>query len=377
MDETKENIIKKRRDFTVYSLIFLLGFLGGIFGSFVYLDYRGFKLESSGLTSFSNVKVEETSAVIEVAEKVSPGVVSITGVQERLDFFGNASQSKSSGTGFIVSKDGLIITNKHVISEQNAKYSVFTNDGKEYAAEIKALDPSNDLAFIKINATDLPVVELGSSDDIKVGQKVVAIGNALGQYQNSVTTGIISGVSRAIQAGDGSGTMTESLENVIQTDAAINPGNSGGPLVNIAGQVIGINTAIDQQGESIGFAIPINVAKSALESVLTRGKIVRPMLGVRYIPITKDFATRNGLSVNQGAYIYGGGEEAIVPASPAALAGLKEGDVITKMGDKEINSQHSLAGLLSQYNVGDRVQITYYRDGKERKVDVVLQESRQ
>lgn len=376
--EEKDLLFRKRKDITAFSVIFLLGFLGGIFGSFVYLDYKGFRLESSGYTGFSNIKVEENSGVIDVAEKVSPAVVSITGVQERLDFFGNVREAKSSGTGFIVTKDGLIITNKHVVSDKTAKYSVFTNEGKEFTAEIKAIDPSNDLAFLKIDANNLPIIELGNSDDIKIGQRVVAIGNALGQYQNSVTTGVVSGVSRAIQAGDSSGSTTESLENVIQTDAAINPGNSGGPLVNLAGQAIGINTAIDQSGEAIGFAIPINVAKTALESVLTRGRIVRPMLGIRYVPITKDFANRNDLPVAQGAYVYAGrGQQAVVAGSPAALVGIREGDIITKLGKDEINSTHSLAGLLSKYRVGDKLEITYLREGKERKVEVLLQESNQ
>jgi serine protease Do len=367
------------RSLIIFALLtFLIGVSGGLIGGYAYLDYKGYGIFSNAIGgSFSNLKVQENSAVIDVAKKDSPAVVSITGIQETLDFFGNVDQSKSSGTGFIVTKDGLIATNKHVVADKNAKYSVFTNDGKEYQAEVKAVDSLNDLAFVKINASNLPVMELGNSDDIQVGQRVVAIGNALGQYQNTVTAGVISAIGRAIEAGDSSSGSSESLENVIQTDAAINPGNSGGPLVNLTGQAIGMNTAIDQQGQAIGFALPINVVKSGLESVLLKGKIIRPMLGVRYIPITKEFATRNDLTVNEGAYIYGGRNVAAVAiGSPAAQAGLKEGDIITKLGADKINAQHSLSGLLSKYRAGDKVGLTYLRDGKEKSIQITLSESK-
>jgi len=329
------------------------------------------KLESK-ITS-----VQEQSATIDVVKKVSPSVVSITSEQSRLDFFGRVSNAKSSGTGFIVTKDGLILTNKHVVSSERAQYSVFTQDGKEYPAKIIATDPNFDLAFIKIEAKDLAPVELGDSNNIQVGQKAIAIGNALGQYQNTVTVGVVSAIGRAIEAGDQSGLNTETLENMIQTDAAINPGNSGGPLVDIGGQVIGINTAVDSQAQGIGFAIPINLAKSVLGSVLKEGKIVRPMLGVRYINISKEFATRNNLDVDHGALIYAsGGDLSVVPNSPAARAGLKEGDIIIKIGDDTLGQGKSLVSVLSKYQPGDKVRVVYLRDGKEHTAEVTLAESK-
>lgn len=384
MDEQKRKSsfwsqMKKNDSFLAIILVsmFVIGLSGGLLGGYSYLKFAVKSGSSTLGGSVSNVKVEEDSAVIDVAKKASPSVVSISGTSNSFDFFGNARQGSSAGTGFIVSSDGLILTNKHVVSDQNAKYTVFTNDGKEYKAIIKATDPLNDLAFVKIDAKNLPVLKLGNSDDIQVGQRVVAIGNALGQYQNSVTTGVVSAIGRAIQAGDSSGNGSESLENVIQTDAAINPGNSGGPLVNLEGQAIGINTAIDQQGQSIGFAIPINVAKTALQSVLTSGRVIRPMLGVRYIPITKEFAATNNLSVTEGAYLYGGNNTiAIIASSPASAAGLKEGDIITKINNDKISSSQSLSGILTKYSVGDKVNITYIRDGQTKNVTVTLSESK-
>lgn len=354
------------------AVIFIVGFLGGALGGGL-----GKRVVEKIETGQKNITVQEQSATIDVVKKVSPSVVSITSEQSKLDFFGRVQKAKGAGTGFIVKEDGLILTNKHVVSEKSADYSVFTSDGKEYKAEVKALDSAYDIAFLKIDAKGLKPAELGSSDGIQVGQKVIAIGNALGQYQNTVTTGVVSAVGRAIEAGDSELGQTETLENLIQTDAAINPGNSGGPLVNIDGQVIGINTAIDQQAQGIGFAIPINLAKSALDSVVKTGKISRPMLGVRYINITKEFAARNNLTIDHGALIYASGRDlAVIPGSPAAKAGLAEEDIIVKIDDVELGEGKSLAGTLARYNVGDKVTITYLRYGKEHKADVVLAESK-
>jgi serine protease Do len=356
------------------ALVFL--FIGVIGGAGIYkiknkVSEKVNKLESK-VTS-----VQEQSATIDVVKKVSPSVVSITTEQSRLDFFGNVKSAKSSGTGFVVTRDGLIITNKHVISSEKAQYSVFTQDGKEYQAKIIAVDPNFDLAFIKIEAKNLVPAELGDSNEIKVGQRAIAIGNALGQYQNTVTAGVISAIGRAIEAGDQSGSGTETLENMIQTDAAINPGNSGGPLVDISGNVIGINTAVDSAAQGIGFALPINLAKSALSSVIEKGKIVRPMLGVRYVNITKEFAARNGLEIDHGALVYAsGGDLAVVPGSPAAKAGIKEGDIITKIGDNVLGQGKSLISTLSKYQPGDRVKITYVRDSKNYVVEATLAESK-
>lgn len=355
----------------------LIGAFGGIFGSYAYLDYQSQKVGTSIYSEEKNIRVDESSAIIDATEKASPSVVSISGVSKSYGFFGNVVESESSGTGFIVTADGLILTNKHVVSNTDATYRVYTYDGKEYEAKVKAVDPLNDLAFVKIEAKDLPVIELGDSDNLKVGQRAIAIGNALGQYQNTVTTGIISAIGRVVEAGDSYGSSTETLENVIQTDAAINSGNSGGPLINVEGQVIGINTAVDSSGESIGFAIPINLAKSAIESVVATGKISRPMLGIRYIPVTREIAAQYDLSVEYGAYIYRGnyGQSAIVSGSPAEKAGLKEGDIVIKINDDKIQEGNSLISILSKYRVGDRVTITYLRDSKETQTTANLSEA--
>jgi serine protease Do len=351
--------------------ILSVGFLGGVFA--VKLENK-IKEKVEDVSKF--VSVVEQSATIDVVKKVSPSVVSITSEQSTLNFFGQIQKSKSAGTGFLVTADGLIMTNKHVVSAEGGTYSVFTSDGKEYKAEVKALDTSFDLAFLKIDGKGLTPVELGDSDKLQVGQNVIAIGNALGQYQNTVTTGVVSAVGRAIQAGDGTG-VQETLENLIQTDAAINPGNSGGPLSNIDGQVIGINTAVDQSGEGIGFAIPINLAKTALDSVLKTGKISRPYLGIRYMNITKEFATRNNLSVDHGALIYSSGSDlAVLPNSPASKAGLKSGDIITKIDDMELVQGKSLINVLSNFKVGDKVTVYFIRDGKEAKTEATLAEAK-
>lgn len=376
----RKKIVKLRsnRDFVVAVIIIattalLIGVVSGV-GMYKAKDKIGSSLQQIE-NKISNV--EEQSATIDVVKKVSPSVVSITTEQSRMDFFGYVQNSKSTGTGFIVSSDGLIVTNKHVVSATGASYAVFTSEGKEYAAKVVAVDPSFDIAFIKIDGKNLPVAELGDSDNIQVGQKAIAFGNALGQYQNTVTSGIISAVGRAIDAGSETSLGTERLENMIQTDAAINPGNSGGPLVNIAGQVIGINTAVDAQAQGIGFAIPINLARSALLSVQEKGKITRPIIGVRYINITKEFAARNNLEVDRGALIYAGeGDLAVLPNSPASRAGLKEGDIIIRIGRDVLGEGKSLVGVLSRYQPGDRVQILFLREGRERTTEVTLGESK-
>lgn len=356
-------------------LVLLLSLVGGVFGAFAYLDYReGNKTNTQTINS--KVNVLENSAVIDVSKKVNPAVVSITGVTQQLNFFGGTTQSKSSGTGFIVKDYGLIVTNKHVVSDPNTKYTVYTSDGKYYKADVKAIDPVFDIAILMINGLNYPTVELGSSDGLQPGQTAIAIGNALGQYQNSVTVGVISAIGRVIQAGDSTGTSTENLDNVIQTDAAINPGNSGGPLLNIAGQVVGMNTAVDQSGQSIGFAIPVDLVKSALESYYSKAKIVRPMLGVRYISINKDLAFTNNLPVNDGALLYSStNQPSVVAGGPADKAGLRDGDVIIKVGDDKITRSTTLVSLVTKHKVGESVKITYLRGGKESTATVVLVES--
>ncbi|MBI3573064.1 MAG: trypsin-like peptidase domain-containing protein, partial [Candidatus Kerfeldbacteria bacterium] len=284
------------------------GFAGGLAG---YTVTTHPSLTNTGGTSTTitkgTVSVTENSATIDVFNKASPAVVSIiiskdfskiyqAPVSPFDNFFGFPSQQQPTGqqevgqgSGFVVGSDGLIVTNKHVVDDDQAQYTVIMNDGKKYDAKVLAKDPTNDVALVKIEATNLPTVSLGDSSAVQIGQSVIAIGNALGQYRNTVTKGIVSGKSRTIQAGDGSG-QSETLEDVFQTDAAINRGNSGGPLLNLAGQAIGVNTAVDSNGQLIGFAIPINVIKRDIDSQTKNGKIIRPYLGVRYVLITQALA---------------------------------------------------------------------------------------
>ena len=371
-DNKSLKFVMPRKYIAIILISFVMGALGGMFG---YNLANGTLFNNQGVGSVVGNKtynVTEQSATVDAVKKVTPAVVSITSVQSTEGFFGAISQTKSSGTGLIVTSDGLIVTNKHVVSDKNASYSIFTSDGKEYNGRVQAQDPLNDIAFVKIDASNLPTATLGDSSKLQVGQTVIAIGNALGQYQNSVTRGVISGTGRAIQAGDASGSSSESLQNVIQTDAAINPGNSGGPLVNIDGQVIGINTAIDQQGQSIGFAIPINMIKNQINDVKVKGVISRPVLGIRYIPITKEFAARNNLKTDKGALVYGGSDLAVLPGSAADKAGIKEGDIILSIDNEQIDENHSVTGILQKYSPGDNVKLKIMRDNKEMTVDVTL-----
>lgn len=253
------------------------------------------------------------------------------------------------GSGFIVSGDGLIITNKHVISDPDAHYTVFTNDGRKYDARVLAVDPVYDLAIIKIEATNLPTVVLGDSDDVLLGQTAIAIGNALGEFKNTVSVGVISGIDRNIYASDGRAGTTY-IEDALQTDAAINQGNSGGPLLNLKGEVIGINTAVVMGAENIGFAIPINKAKKMIESFKTSGRLMIPFLGVRYE------------LVDEGARIVSDrNTPAVVPDSPAAKAGLKEGDIILEVGGYKIDKNNSLTSIIRRFNVGDTISIKIKR----------------
>ena len=281
------------------------------------------------------------------------------------------------GTGFIIfSEDGLILTNKHVVSDTEAEYTVITNDGEKYEAEVLARDPFNDIAILKVQASDLSEIKLGDSDTLKIGQTVIAIGNALGEYRNTVTKGVISGISRRVIAGDASG-ASEVLENVIQTDAAINFGNSGGPLINLQGEVIGINTAISREGQLIGFAIPVNQAKQVIESVKEYGYIVRPYIGVRYTLINKDIVEKNNLEVDYGALIVRGTEEsdlAVIPGSPANKAGLVENDIILEVDGERIDEEHSLSRSIQKHKPGDEVELKVYHQGEEKIVKVILEE---
>ncbi len=353
-------------------------------------------------TTAQTLSVQEDSATTDVVKKVSPAVVSIIATKDYSkvfqnprsspldDFFGlpfgdsgtdsqaQGKQQVGGGTGFIVEADGTIVTNKHVVTVPGAdEYTVVLNNSKSYPAKILALDPGRDVAVIKIEEQNLPTVSLGASDNLEVGQTVVAIGNALGEFRNTATKGIISGLSRTITAGDSSGFgAREVIEGAIQTDAAINPGNSGGPLLNLAGQVIGVNTAVSGQGQNIGFAIPIAVVTDDLASVKQSGKIVRPFLGVCYQPIDKAIAQQNNLPVESGALVVRGQgcAAAIVPSGPADKAGIVENDIILEIGGDKITADTSLAALISQHKVGEQVDVKILRKGEEKTLQVTLQE---
>lgn len=284
-----------------------------------------------------------------------------------------------AGSGFFVSQDGYIVTNKHVVSDKNATYTVVTQDQKKYPAKVLALDPTLDLAVIKIEGANFPFLQLGNSDDLIVGQSVIAIGNALAEFQNTVTKGVVSGLNRRLEAG-GNGQGTEVIEQAIQTDAAINFGNSGGPLLNLHGEVIGVNTAISENGQSLGFALPSSVVSHALESVRKNGKIVRPWLGIRYVQIDEDLQQKKQLAYNYGVLIVPGDtktDPAIIPNSPAAKAGLVENDILLEFNGTKLNGQRSLSSLIAALDPGQTVTLKIAHVGAEKTITVTLEERKE
>ena len=287
---------------------------------------------------------------------------------------GTEKQDVSSGSGFIVSQDGMIITNKHVVSDTEASYTVLLNDGSKKTAKVLARDPIQDLAVLKVEATNLPIVKLGDSSTIKIGQTAIAIGNALGEFRNTVSVGVISGLHRSVVA-NGAASGPESLEELIQTDAAINPGNSGGPLLNIDGEVVGINTAMASGAENIGFSLPINRVKRAINSVKKDGRIIYPYLGVRYTVITKDLVEKSKLGRDYGVLVgYSGQESAVIPGSPADKAGIEAGDIILMVNGDRVSADNTLSSLIQKYNVGDTVALKVFRSSKEMDIKVKLEE---
>ena len=281
------------------------------------------------------------------------------------------------GSGFLISSDGLILTNKHVMSEPHASYTVLVLNGKKYDTKLISYDQINDIALLKIEDKDLPTVKLGSSQDLELGQTVIAIGNALGEFANSVSTGVVSGLSRLITAMTDFKGNQERLRGLIQTDAAINPGNSGGPLINLKGEAIGINAAVIFGAQNIGFAIPIERAKKDLEDIKKFGHIRRPFVGVRYIILNKALQAHFRLPIDHGALILNEGvpgDRAIVPQSPADKAGLKEFDVITACNDKNITEEDTFEDHLSQHQVGDVLELKVFRGGKEISTNITLEE---
>lgn len=384
---------KKNRSLALIIMVvivsLIVGSIGGVGGVLVLSADNAALAKKIGIKDFSSltipttrtekIVVEESNAIIDSANKVSSAVVSITQKSTVTNVFGQSYQQEASGTGFIITNDGLIVTNKHVVSDSAATYTVVMSDGKTYDAKVQSQDPFQDLAVIKIDAKNLPVVELGDSDQLAVGQWVVAVGNALGRFDNSVTVGVVSAKNRKIEATDQGGTSGETLDGMLQTDAAINSGNSGGPLVNLKGQVVGINTAMASGAQSIGFAIPINAAKTAIESIKTTGRIIRPYLGVRYLDITPDIAKAGSLPVDYGALVKAGTkitDLAVVPSSPADKAGIMENDIITEINGDKIDQNNSLIKLVQQYKVGDEIEVKVLSKGKEKTVKVKLEEGK-
>ncbi len=288
---------------------------------------------------------------------------------------GTQNEEIGGGSGFFVSSDGLIVTNKHVVDQTDVQYTVFTNDGKKHVATVVARDPVLDIALIKIEGSGFPYLSLGDSDSLQVGQSVIAIGNALGEYRNTVSVGVVSGLARSVTAGDESGN-TEVLDHVIQTDAAINPGNSGGPLLDLSGNVIGVNVAIAQGSQNVGFALPINSVKGAIDSVKATGKIVRPYLGVRYVSIDAAMKDANNLSVDYGVLVKAGqnpDELAVIPGSPADKAGIVENDIILEVDGVKLDDTNTLASLIRVKNIGDVITLKILHKGAEKTVQVTLE----
>jgi len=373
-------------------VVLVLGFGGGWLGAAAHHD--------NGTTNITQQKVElkgQAAVISHIAKNVGPSVVSVnvtTEVQssDQSDpysylFGGGSSDSgqteEAAGTGIILTKDGLIMTNRHVVPAGTTNVSVTMSDGTVFD-NVKVLgrtasNSSLDVAFLQIQDTkgkSLTPVTLGDSSKMSVGDQVVAIGNALGQFQNTVTSGIISGFGRSVQASASDGSSSENLDNLFQTDAAINEGNSGGPLVDLDGEVIGMNTAVASDSQSIGFAIPINDLKGLISSVEQTGQLQQPYMGVMYVPITSDVANQYSLSTKQGAYIptvaQNDGQATVIQGSPADKAGVQPGDIITKIDGTAINQNTSITSMLSKHRVGDTVTLTIVRGSKTITVKVTL-----
>ena len=317
----------------------------------------------------SDVRIDESSAVISATEKVGPAVVKIES-----NGGGVLGSQVGVGSGFIYHADGWILTNRHVV-EGADQLQVTLEDSRVFEGQVIGVDTLTDLAIVKINGRDLPTAPIGSSQELKVGQMAIAIGSPLGNYQNSVTSGVVSGLGRQIQASDVTGASSERLTNLIQTDAAINQGNSGGPLINSAGQVIGINTAVARTAQGIGFAIPIDFAKPIMEQALNGEELARPWIGIWYQVVTEQLREERNLPISYGVVVLrpeGSDAPAVFPDSPADQAGIQEGDLILALNDQRIDADHQLSALILQHKPGDTVTLRIMRDDTEREVRVTL-----
>lgn len=325
-------------------------------------------MESGGEVSVADVSEAASKSVVTVAVQRQQQILSPGSFGGFFNFqipTGEVEEIQQDiGTGFVAGDSGLVVTNKHVVSDSTVKYLVIDKDGKEHAVTNIYRDPANDLAILQAEDLVAPKLLLGDSDKIRVGEPVIAIGTALGEFRHTVTTGVISGLGRGIEATSGF-SQIETLEGVIQTDAAINPGNSGGPLLNAVGAVIGVNVAVSAGAENIGFAIPINVVSASLDNFNETGRFDRPFLGVKYQMISKEAALANDLP--EGAYLH-----EVVVGSVAAESGLEVGDIITKFAGQTINSEADLATEINKQAVGKRIEIEYWRDGERKTVSLTL-----
>ncbi len=415
-------ILKKREALWFFILVLVFAFASGVAGSLVFEYLKGNfvsitpreKVAQEGGVKEYVPQTTQEQKIIDAVRLVSPAVVSIVITKDVPiieqyfsnpfeGFFGQGSPFRlqvpqyrqkgtekkevGGGSGFIVSADGYVVTNKHVVLDEEADYTVFTNDGKSYPAKVLAKDPLQDLAILKIEqeqivdsagafvAKPFAPVRLGDASTLQIGQSVIAIGNALGEFRNTVSVGVISGLGRTITASGGAN-FVETIEDVIQTDAAINKGNSGGPLLNLAGEVIGINTATVLDAQNIGFAVPINKVKRDIEQVRAVGKITYPFLGVRYVLITEALAKDRNLPVTYGALIEKGDSAtpAVTIGSAADKAGMREGDIILEFNGERVSPDNSLAKLIQKYNPKDTVVMKILRGEEEKILQVTLGE---
>jgi serine protease Do len=359
----------------VAAILFLLigCFTAGLAGGYVSSRIGTYStiIDRNSANDGNKLVSQEEEDISAVADKVGPSVVSITTRGEATRSFFGTQAVEGAGSGIIITSDGYILTNKHVVSG-SSQLSITTSDGTVYDdVKIVGTDPLNDVAFIKVSGVNnLKPATLGDSSSTRIGQRVVAIGNSLGEFQNTVTSGIISGKGRPIAASEGN--TVETLTDLIQTDAAINPGNSGGPLVNLSGQVVGINTAIAEDAQSIGFSIPINSTKGIIKNLQKTGKVERAYLGVNYVTVTPEVAKEYDLSVKNGAYVIAQNGSSVISGSPADKAGIKDKDIITRVGNLDVGENGSVASLVGEYAIGDTVDLTVLRDGKTQTLKVTL-----
>jgi serine protease Do len=366
----------------------IAGLLGGVLMMFVLTGYGCVSFGGSGGGTVLNY---DSVSYVSAWEEAAPAVVSVVAMKDLSEYYnqfafgyyGTASsglEEVSSGTAFIITADGLAVTNKHVVEDEEAEYVIVLSDGTELSAEVLGRDILNDIALLQIYGDDerigdLPTLDFADSDEIQIGEPVLAIGNALGEYANTTTAGIISATGRSILAASSTG-GAESLVDLIQTDAAINPGNSGGPLVNMGGELVGMNTAVDSTAEGIGFAIPSNDISLVVSSYQEFGEIVRPFLGVRYVMVNEGMKMRLKLETDYGALVTTPDNRlfpAIVEGSSADKAGLQLDDVILTFNGRELNDAYTLSNAIGGYMVGETVVLEVLRDGEIITLDLTLE----